>query len=156
MDKVPTINDIIDSFPEVPAAIQGEPTYATIKTLRDTLKNNASSVDTVFGGGLHGHLGLVLPPHIYNMFVPPTHAGNSWIDPVDPGFIPAMNPQWTQEQRQQRQEEHKQVRYCWKLCYAVDQALKKQVTKLVEPMYLHAIEYALRSFTYRHQRPTRG
>ena len=107
MDKIPTVNDIIDSFPEAPAKIHGEPTYTTIKALRDTLKYNASAIDTVFGGGLHGHLGLVLPAHIYNMFVPPPHNGNSWIDPHDPGFLPAINPQWTAEERQNRLEEHK-------------------------------------------------
>ena len=39
--------------------IEGEPTYATLITLKEELTANASSVDSNLGGGDHGYLGLV-------------------------------------------------------------------------------------------------
>ena len=63
----PLVGLIIESFQETPKKITGEPTYANLQELRATLKNNATSVDTIHRGGGHQHLGLVLPTHIYNV-----------------------------------------------------------------------------------------
>ena len=56
-----------------PQKINGMPTYSELKQLRQTIKNNAASVDTIYGGGLHGHLDLVVPANFYNMIVLPLH-----------------------------------------------------------------------------------
>ena len=61
-------------------AIQGEPSYSTLKTLKKELKANSSRVTSDLGGGGHGHLGLVLTPHEYSMisaviYARPTHPG---------------------------------------------------------------------------------
>ena len=69
--SVPTPRELIESFPEVPQKINGVPTYNSLKQLRQTIKTNAATVDTIYGGGLHGHLGLVVQPNVYNLLVPP-------------------------------------------------------------------------------------
>ena len=85
--SVPTPAEILESFPETPTKIQGLPTYQTLRSLRDVLKANAASVETIIGGGTYGHLGLILPAHVYNNIVPPLHPGtNSWNDPIYPGI----------------------------------------------------------------------
>ena len=43
-----------------PTPIQGEPTYKSLKRLKNELQANASSVESDLGGGDHGYLGLVL------------------------------------------------------------------------------------------------
>ena len=45
--------------------IVGEPTLVSLLTLRDQIKANAASVHTTLGGGIHGHLGLVVTPTVY-------------------------------------------------------------------------------------------
>ena len=45
--------------------IQFEPTYATLKVLKDALKTNASSITSDLGGGAHGYLGNVLSVPTY-------------------------------------------------------------------------------------------
>ena len=42
--------------------IHGEPTFSSLKILKQELKANASRVTSDLGGGTHGHLGLVLTP----------------------------------------------------------------------------------------------
>ena len=53
--------DYKNNFFEYPECtrIHGEPTTATLLTLRNEIKANAQTVDTVLGGGANGHLGLV-------------------------------------------------------------------------------------------------
>ena len=132
-----TPKEIIDSFPEVPATIPGVPTYPTLKALRQTLKNNASTVDTIHGGGLHGHLGLVLPAHIYNLIVIPLYTGtNSWIDPVQPALVPAYPPNATAEQMEEICAAHKEQLRCWKLCANVNTTLRTLLLQAIQPIYV--------------------
>ena len=147
--SVPSPQEIIESFPETPKKIVGEPTYADLQDLRATLKNNATSVDTIHGGGKHGHLGLVLPSHIYNVIVPPPVAGtNAWVDPVNPGLVPAYAPNDTPEQQEERREAHKLRKYCWRLCYNVDSALKKQLQEAIDPIYIRALRHEHTHFNH--------
>ena len=53
-----------------PTPIQGEPTYKTLKRLKNELRANASSIDSNLGGGDHGYLGLVLTEVEYAKVVP--------------------------------------------------------------------------------------
>ena len=54
--------DYVDTYFEFPllTRIHGEPTYETLKIVKDELRSNATSVTTDLGGGAHGHLGLIL------------------------------------------------------------------------------------------------
>ena len=105
--SVPKPRELIDSFPEVPQPIAGQPTYKNLKSLCQAIKTNAASVDTIFGGGMNGHLGLVVPPNVYNMVVPPPNPHvNAWVDPVHPGLVPAYPPNATDIQKETIREAH--------------------------------------------------
>ena len=60
--------------------IIGKPTYASIKLLKQELYANALSVQSNAGGGMYGHLGLIMPATEYNAL--PDAA--TWIDPIAP------------------------------------------------------------------------
>ena len=67
--------------------IQGIPTYATLKQIKNEIKANASSVQSEQGGRLNGHLGLVLTPAEYALvsatpYVRPANPGVSISQPV--------------------------------------------------------------------------
>ena len=56
-------------FPyKTPTPINGEPTYKSLKRLKNELRANASSVDTDLGGGDHGYLVLVLTDPFHERF----------------------------------------------------------------------------------------
>jgi hypothetical protein len=55
-----TVENIISIFPKSPTKIDGQPTYQTLKDLKDTLIENAASIDSARGSGNHGLLGLVV------------------------------------------------------------------------------------------------
>ena len=113
--SVPTPAELIDSFPETPSKIIGTPTYNTLKDLGDTLKTNAASVDTLLGGGICGHLGLVLPFHVYNTIVPHQEGTNAWIDPHYPGLQPAFPLNATNDQIATIKAGHEEQMRLWKL-----------------------------------------
>ena len=139
--SVPTPAEIIESFPEQPTKIPGLPTYQTLRQLRDVLKTNAASVETIIGGGMYGHLGLILPPHIYNTIVPPVHQGtNSWTDPPYPGINPAIPPNATPEVVTYYRDNHKETMRIWKLYLNVNAALRKNILTAVDEIYLRALK----------------
>ena len=91
--SVPSVEDFTNAFPTQVTTIVGEPTYATLKTLKDQLKANAASVPTTLGGGNHGFLGLILSPATYatislTVFNEPTYPGQH---PNIPGGTSAAN-----------------------------------------------------------------
>ena len=82
--------------------IIGEPTTATLITLRNEVKANAQAVHSTLGGGEHGHLGLVCSPQTYATLVP----GNTpYIKPANPGRL-VIDGTETQYQIAQRRDEH--------------------------------------------------
>ena len=54
--------DYVNTYFEFPVLtkIHGEPTYESLKTLKNELKSNATTVTTDLAGGDSGHLGIVL------------------------------------------------------------------------------------------------
>ena len=62
--------------------IHGEPTYETLKAMKNQLKSNACSVTSDLGGGAHGHLGLLLTPTEYAITSP-----TPYVRPVHPGVL---------------------------------------------------------------------
>ena len=66
--------------------IHGEPTYETLKTVKNELKSNACSVTTDLGGGAHGHLGLVLNNAEYA-----TISATPYVRPAHPGTLTITN-----------------------------------------------------------------
>ena len=56
-----------------------DPTAFTIRILNREVKANASAIDSTLGGGLHGHLGMVMPDAAYTAL-----AGVAFALPVRP------------------------------------------------------------------------
>ena len=83
--SVPSVEDFTNTFPTQVTPIVGKPTYATLKTLKDQLKANATSVPTTLGGGNHGYVGLILSPATYATISP-----TAFIEPTYPGQHPAI------------------------------------------------------------------
>ena len=69
-----TVIDYTTVYFEFPVLdkIHGEPSYETLKNLKEQLKTNALSLSSDLGRREHGHLGLVLTPGEYEL---PAHPG---------------------------------------------------------------------------------
>lgn len=119
-------------FPyKTPTPINGEPTYKSLKRLKNELRANASSVDTDLGGGDHGYLGLVLTDEEY-LRVAPNHPfeapefPGSLIIPANTDMVTAMN----------LREAHKRDTNLYRECREVERALMRHITTAVESKYV--------------------
>jgi hypothetical protein len=85
-----TVEDVIASFPHpILPTVQGDPYYQTIHAIRRLLQANARSVDTHFGGGALGHLGLIVSDSSYAMIFPEAEEFPTlWESPTAPGWAP--------------------------------------------------------------------
>ena len=139
--SVPTAQELIDAFPETPSPHTGAPTYLSLKSLRDTLKANASSVKTL-GGGVHGHLGVILPHATYNAIVAPTVAGtNSFIDPPFPGATPNIPANLTAHSASLRRDRWNANMKTWQLNKNINDALRKQIIASVGEIYIRPLKH---------------
>ena len=57
--RIPSVNDTFFQH-KVLTKVHGQPSYESLQILSTELKANAASVPSTLGGGLYGHLGLVL------------------------------------------------------------------------------------------------
>jgi hypothetical protein len=131
------VEDIIASFPHpVLPTVQGEPDYQTIHATRKFLQANSQAIDTHLGGGTLGHLGLIISDASYAMITPTTDAGPTlWISPQAPGQAPA-NTDGTAAQISAARHVWEEEVQTYRTCTSVQQALKKQIISVFEPMYL--------------------
>jgi hypothetical protein len=135
--KYATVEDVIVSFPHpVLPTVQGDPDYQTIHTTRKFLQANSRAIDTHFGGGTLGHLGLIISDASFAMISPTTDAGSTlWLIPQTPGRAPANTDGTAAQISAARHiwEEDVQT-YC--TYTSVQQTLKKQIISVFEPIYL--------------------
>jgi hypothetical protein len=136
--KYTTVEDVVTSFPHpILPTVQGEPGYQTIHAIYKLLQANAREIDTHLGGGALVHLGLIISDADYAIIA---QTGKNltilWTNPTAPGRAPQVLYQGTVAQLSA-------VRHSWGgavLTYrtfnAVQQALKKQIITVCEPMYL--------------------
>jgi hypothetical protein len=138
--KYATVEDVIASFPHpILPTVQGEPDYQTIHAIRKSLQANARAIDTHLGGGTLGHLGLIVSDASYAMIAPATDAGPTlWVSPTAPGRAPANTDGTAAQISAARHiwEEDVQT-YC--TYTSVQQALKRQIISVFEPMYLEVL-----------------
>ena len=92
------------------------------------------AIDSLAGGGAHGHLALVMPAADYL-----TLAGVAFVMPVHPGAAPthaagATGPQITKTNWQYLQDKEIFETYC-----AVQQELKKKLIAAVPDVYLQTL-----------------
>jgi hypothetical protein len=133
MSSVPSVNDTYFQH-KVLTRIHGPPVFETLQLLANELKANAGSVPTTLGGGLYGHLGLVVSDQKYA-----TLANSSpWVTPVNPGdYTPpatGTGPQLVADKDVWRAA-HK----IFALYQATEKALIAQVVDSIDPIYLRAL-----------------
>ena len=135
MTTLTSVDKILDSFPiqDVPPLV-GEPSFESINVLHRTLKANAASVPTTLGGGLLGHLSLVIPTTEYTTLTP-----TAFVTPINPGpvLLPAAGA--TAAQLATAERVHSEDLRVWNLYQNTDKALKRQLLRAVEHVYLRAL-----------------
>jgi hypothetical protein len=138
--KYATVEDVIASFlhPILPT-VQGEPYYQTIHAIRKLLQANARAIDTHLVGGGLGHLGLIVSDASYAMISPATEAVPPlWESPTAPGRAPD-NTDGTAAQISAARHNWDEEVQTYRPYTSVQQALKKQIFTVFEPMHLDVL-----------------
>jgi hypothetical protein len=135
-----TVEDVIASFPHpILPTVQGEPDYQTIHAIRKLLHANARAIDTYLGGGALGHLGLIVSDASYAIIAPATEVGPTlWESPTAPGRAPG-NTDGTAAQISATRHTWDEEVQTYHTYTSVQQALKKQIITVFEPMYLEVL-----------------
>jgi hypothetical protein len=138
--KYATVEDVIASFPHpILPTVQGEPDYQTIHAIRKSLQANLRAIDTHLGGGTLGHLGLIVSDASYAMVAPATDARPTlWVIPTPPGRAPG-NTDGTAAQISAARHIWEEEVQTYGTYTSVQQALKKQIITVFEPMYLDVL-----------------
>jgi hypothetical protein len=145
--KYATVDDVMTSFPHpVLPTVQGEPDYQTIHATRKSLQANSRAIDTHFGGGTLGHLGLLISDASYAMIYPTTDpCPTLWTTPQPPGWAPA-NTDGTAAQISAARHIWEEDVQTYRTCTSVQQALKKKIISVFEPMYLDILNYNMMGY----------
>jgi hypothetical protein len=138
--KNSTVEDVMASFPHpVIPTVQGEPDYQTIHTTRKFLQANSRAIDTHLGGGTLGHLGLIISDASYVMISPTTdEQPELWVTPNASGRAPETTDGTAAQISAARHQWEEDVQTYW-TCTSVQQALKKQIISMFEPLYLEIL-----------------
>jgi hypothetical protein len=138
--KYATVEDVIASFPHpVLPAVQGEPDNQTIHATRKSLQANSRVIGTHLGGGTLGHLGRIISDASYAMVSPTMDADPIlWIIPQAPGRAPA-NTDGTTAQISAAHHIWEEDVQTYRTYTSVQQALKKQIISVFEPMYFDVL-----------------
>jgi hypothetical protein len=132
-----TVEDVMASFPHpILPTVEGEPDYQTIHATIKFLQANSPAIDTHLGGGTLGHLCLIISDVSYSIIAPPT-AGEPilWETPNPPGRAPATTDGTAAQISAARHVWEEDVQ-TYRTYTFVQQALKKQIISVFEPMYL--------------------
>ena len=130
--KSQSVDDIVAKFPmkKLPR-IDGEPTYESINDMMQMLYANAATLSTTIGGGIHGHIGLIMKPALYR-----TLSAIPYVIPVDPGPIPIYTAGSSGLARQQVTNEFEEAKRIFENHYNMDLALKALIIEAVDTVYL--------------------
>jgi hypothetical protein len=136
------------SFPHpLLPTVQGEPDYQTIHATRKFLQANSQAIDTHLGGGTLGHLGLIILDASYAMISPTTNGEPKFcITPQAPGRAPATTDGTADQISAARHNWEEDVQ-TYRTCTSVQQALKKQIISVFEPMYLDILNDNMVGYT---------
>ena len=138
--------------------VHGKPHLDSLKILFDKIKANASSVKSTLGGGMYGHLGLLISDTRYA-----TLLATASVNPVNSG---PFNPpaQGTGAQIEAAKYVWLDKKFTFELCQATEKALIPQVVDTVDATYLEASRNvntsrygdSIRSLTQHLYPPTEG
>jgi hypothetical protein len=131
-DAVPSVDAIIEGFPQQLTKIRGLPTYATLNAMRQALSHNANSFSSTLGGGTHGYLGALMSTPKYLAATAPNNI--AFVAPNFPGYIPAISG--TAAAIAAQAQQHKEDLRLWKEHENVTKALCKHLISVIEPAYL--------------------
>ena len=131
---VPSVEDFTNTFPNHLTLIVGEPTYQTLKELKDQLKANAASIPTTLGGGNHGYLSLILSPAAYATISP-----TAFVEPAYPGQHPAIPAGTNAANTSAIIRRHTEDTRQWREFKNVSTALKNQLLSAVDDIYVRAL-----------------
>jgi hypothetical protein len=128
------------SFPHpIFSTVEGEPDYQTIHATRKFLQANSRAIDTHLGGGTLGHLGLIISDASYSIIAPPTSGEPIlWETPNAPRWATATTDGTSAQISAARHVWEEDVQ-TYRTCTSVQQALKKQIISVFEPMYLEIL-----------------
>jgi hypothetical protein len=135
-----TVEEVMASFPHpILLLVEGEPDYQTINATRKFLQANSRAIDTHLDGGTLGHLGLIISDVSYSNIAPPTaDAPTFWVTPNAPGRAPATTD-GTADQISAARHVWEEDIQTYRTYTSVQQALKKQIISVFEPMYLEIL-----------------
>jgi hypothetical protein len=129
----------IESFP-LPhpqlTPIPGKPSAATISQLKKELYANVQSIHSDCGGGLNGHLGLVMPTAAYVI-----QAGDAFDEPNHPGIQPVHAAAATVAQITAANRSYDHAMDEFKTYATITEKLKQQVLSAVDPIYYQDLEH---------------
>jgi hypothetical protein len=146
--KYSIVETVMASFPHptLPTG-QGETDYQTIHTTRKFLQANSRAIDTHLGGGTLGHLGLIILDAAYTMISQTTAKEPTlWVTTNAPGREPATTDGTAAQISAARHQWEEDVQI-YRTCTSVQQALKKQIISVFEPMYLDILNENMVGYT---------
>jgi hypothetical protein len=125
------------SFPKsILPKVEGEPDYQTIQATRKFLQANSRAIGTHLGRGTLGHLGLIISDASYSTIAPPTPGEPTlWKTPNARGRAPATTD-GTAAQISAALHAWEEDGQTYRTYTSVQQALKKQIISVFEPIYL--------------------
>jgi hypothetical protein len=134
--KYYTVEDVMASFPHpILPTVEGEPDYQTIHAARKFPQASSRAIDTHLGGGALGHLGIIISDASYSQIAPTTNKEPTlWVTPPAPGQEPAATDGTAAQISAARHNWEEDVQ-TYRTCTSVQQALKKQISSVFEPMY---------------------
>ena len=127
-----------ESFPlphEQLTTIPGKPSAATIRQLKKELYANARAIHSDRGGGLNGHLGLVMPTAAYVL-----RTGAAFDEPNHPGIQPVHAAAATVAQITAANRAYGHDLNEFKTYATINERLKQQVLCAVDPIYYQDLE----------------
>jgi hypothetical protein len=135
--KYSTVEDFMASFPHpILTPVKGEPYYQTINATSKFLQANSRAIETHFDGGTLGNLGLIVSDAAYSNIAPPTvETSKFWVTLDAPGRAP-VTTDGTESQIRAACHVWEEDVQTYRTYTSVQQALKKQIISVFEPIYL--------------------
>ena len=131
---VPSVEDFTNAFSNHLTPIVGEPTYQTLKELKDQLKANAASIPTTLGGSNHGYLGLIFSPAAYATISP-----TAFVEPAYPGQHHAIATGTNAANTSAIIRRHTKDTRQWRVFKNLSTALKNQLLSAVDDIYVRTL-----------------
>ncbi len=138
-----TIETIVDTFPypSIPA-IEGLPTYSTIKELHLKLNANAASVQSNLGDGNNGLIYLTVSDEVFN-----TLSDVPFIEPANPGIVPTFPQNSSQRLQAEIRQDFDENRRVFNQFNNTDKALKQLLLSAIDDMFIKTLKKPISGYS---------